>query len=89
MYKESNTISRSFSSIDHNQQWGYSSGVVATPKCMVRVYSQGGTNPHSFADFVYDGKHFRRTWRKEKTDRGLAVLANRFVREILGVANDK
>ena len=79
-------ISRSFSCItEGSNEWGtYRSGIVATPYCMVRVSSETqGDHHYAYADFVYDGTHYSRQWRRDISALGLSVLANKFVREVM------
>jgi len=79
-------ISRSFSCIaEGKNEWGsYRNGIVATPYCMVRVSSEiQGNSRYADADFTYDGVHYSRSWNRNISARGLAILANRFVREVV------
>jgi hypothetical protein len=76
-------IKRSYSRISLNREYDYLHGIVATPICMVDVYSQGSKNskPHTRIDFVLYGTHYSKTIKKRYTERGLSILANRLVRE--------
>lgn len=78
-------MGRGFSAIiEGKNDWGrYRHGIVATPYCMVRVGSEiQGKYKYAYADFILKGRHYSRSWKRDISARGLAILANRFAREI-------
>lgn len=74
-------ISRSFSDIKTitHGDYIYLEGMVFTPTCCVRVFSQ---DKLTVIDFVLNGIVYSKTLEKQSTMRGLARLANKFVREM-------
>lgn len=54
-------------------------GRVITRWGIVDVYSD---DDHSRYDFACDGRHYIRTERRGRTQRGLAIMASRFAREV-------
>lgn len=79
-----NKISRSFSRIRSQgaDKTYYLEGVVAAHECFVHVYSQK-ERPYTAIDFIHNGKQYWRSYSRFYTERGLAIMANKFVGETL------
>lgn len=72
-----------FSNIDTNERYGFFHGVVTTPSGMVKVYSQDAGRPYTVLQTFHNNRLYSRRVRKSFTKRGLAIIAHRFVKEVV------
>ena len=76
---------RCWSRIRCNQPGGWYSGSVVTPNGQVDVYSESSERLKvTFLTMAFGGRVFRRRIDRSFTARGLAVVAGKFSRDLLG-----
>lgn len=61
----------------------FQQGVIGTEHGFVSTYRQSAPHAHGNADFIYRGNWYRRQWNRPITERGLTILAHRFVRDVV------
>lgn len=65
----------------------YLDGSVFTPDGIVHAYAQGSGSsifPHTKLDFVWKNTVYSKSFNKRYSKRGIAMLARKFAKEIVG-----